>query len=254
MNCKICGSCVSNYGEAEILNKYKITYYKCDECGFIQTEEPYWLDEAYSDAIANSDIGILSRNIGLNKIVTSIIHILFRDKVSFLDYGGGYGIFTRMMRDNGFDFEWYDKYCKNLFAIGHERTKAHYDVVTAFELMEHLQNPREEFARLCSLADNIICTTALQPKDCPKLDGWWYFCLDHGQHVSIFTERAMEYLARINGKYYMHYGDVHIFSSDSINKAKFFLCCRFPTLVNKLFKRRSLLPKDYEKITGKTIK
>ena len=252
--CKICGNKMSEYGHAEILNKYNITYYMCEQCGFIQTEDPYWLGEAYSSAIADSDIGLLSRNIMLSKNISGIINGVFNDAKTFLDYGGGYGIFTRIMRDNGFDFEWYDKYCKNLFAIGHERTKMHYDIVTAFELMEHLQNPKEEFEQLCSLADNIVCTTVLQPVEKPRLDEWWYFCLDHGQHISIYTEKTMKHLAKITGKYYMHYGDIHVFSSDPISKAKFFLCCRFPTIVNKVFKRRSLLSDDYEKITGKSLK
>ncbi len=39
----------------------------------------------------------------------------------FLDYAGGYGVFTRLMRDIGFDFYWHDPYTQNLFANGFEK-------------------------------------------------------------------------------------------------------------------------------------
>lgn len=166
---------------------------------------------------------------------------------------GGYGIFVRMMRDNGFEFEWYDKYCKNLFAARHERQKAHYDVVTAFEFMEHLPEPRKDFGELCKCADNVICSTALLPSPEPDLNRWWYFALDHGQHISFYTENAMICLAKEYGKYYAHYGNIHVFSQKPINKYKLLLCCRFPGIVNRLCKRKSLLSSDYEAITGKSI-
>ncbi|SHE95947.1 class I SAM-dependent methyltransferase [Schwartzia succinivorans] len=251
--CKICGNKMSEYGHAEILNKYDITYYMCEQCGFIQTEDPYWLGEAYSSAIADSDIGLLSRNIMLSKNISGIINGVFNDAKTFLDYGGGYGIFTRIMRDNGFDFEWYDKYCKNIFAVGHERKRMHYDVVTAFEFMEHLPNPREVLGELFACADNIICSTELIPLNKPDLNNWWYFCLDHGQHVSFYTEKAMIYLAQMYGKYYARCGSTHVFSRSHISGYKLSLCCRFPRLVNKLRRRASLLPVDYEALTGKKI-
>ena len=36
-----------------VLRKHDIAYHRRDECDFIQTEEPYWLDEAYSSAISD---------------------------------------------------------------------------------------------------------------------------------------------------------------------------------------------------------
>lgn len=51
MKCKICGSDAPFFSEADILKKHHVKYYKCSSCGFIQTEAPYWLSEAYSDAI-----------------------------------------------------------------------------------------------------------------------------------------------------------------------------------------------------------
>ena len=63
MQCKICSSKMNTFNMAIILNKYNVQYYRCYNCGYICTEEPYWLEEAYSSAIANTDIGLISRNV-----------------------------------------------------------------------------------------------------------------------------------------------------------------------------------------------
>ncbi len=42
--------------------KYEVQYYRCPECYFAQTEDPYWLDEAYQNALNLSDTGLLFRN------------------------------------------------------------------------------------------------------------------------------------------------------------------------------------------------
>ena len=62
-SCKICNSKIAKLFQAEILNKYKIEYYRCNRCAFIQTEEPFWLQESYSNAITNLDIGLVGRNL-----------------------------------------------------------------------------------------------------------------------------------------------------------------------------------------------
>ncbi|MDM9385348.1 hypothetical protein QUB80_32355 [Chlorogloeopsis sp. ULAP01] len=40
-----------------------MTYYFCEESGLLKTEKPYWLDEAYQEAIADTDTGLVRRNI-----------------------------------------------------------------------------------------------------------------------------------------------------------------------------------------------
>ncbi|MGD1699641.1 methyltransferase domain-containing protein [Dapis sp. BLCC M229] len=77
--------------------------------------------------------------------MTLIIDQLFNPEGKFLDFGGGYGLFTRLMRDIKYKFYWQDKYCKNLFA---QNLKAipeqKYELVTAFEVLEYLVNPITE--------------------------------------------------------------------------------------------------------------
>jgi len=104
MHCIICRKESQQFFKAKILDKYEIKYYYCLECGFINTEKPYWLDEAYKNPINKTDTGILSRNINLSRITSLIIYFNYDKKGVFLDYAGGHGTFTRLMRDIGFDF------------------------------------------------------------------------------------------------------------------------------------------------------
>ena len=99
-----------------ILYKYNVKYYKCTQCGLIATEKPYWIDEAYTEAISSLDVGIVKRNIDLSFTVEELLNNNFDTEGEFLDFAGGYGLFVRIMRDKGFNFYRYDKYCINIFA------------------------------------------------------------------------------------------------------------------------------------------
>ena len=63
ISCKVCDAQSDFFGEASLLKKHRVRYFRCGKCGFIQTETPYWLEEAYSSAIASQDVGIMSRNL-----------------------------------------------------------------------------------------------------------------------------------------------------------------------------------------------
>ena len=47
MKCKICKTEIKKCFSEMIMHKYDIDYFHCLNCDFVQTEEPYWLDESY---------------------------------------------------------------------------------------------------------------------------------------------------------------------------------------------------------------
>ncbi|MBE9030762.1 glycosyltransferase [filamentous cyanobacterium LEGE 11480] len=200
MQCKICGSTSHPFGQAAFLGKYAVSYYQCESCRFVQTEDPYWLDEAYQDAISGSDIGLVSRNLNLSNVARFLIAKYFDANGTFLDYGGGYGLFVRLMRDAGFDFNWFDQYCENLFAqdfIG--KLENHYELITAFELFEHLVNPIETLQTLSKSAHSIFFSTSLLPANNPPPGEWWYYAPHEGQHIAIYTYESLVQLAQTLG-------------------------------------------------------
>jgi len=258
MLCNICSSSVSVMATARILKRYDIQYYACDNCKFIQTEVPYWLSEAYSEVIGKSDIGLVGRNIALSKITTLVIALFFDPDSRFLDYGGGNGMFVRLMRDKGLNFYWRDKYAENAFATGFEYTPGdHYELVTAFEVFEHLPNPLDEISEMLKLSDNILFSTLLLPKTPPLPQEWWYYSLDGGQHVSFY---ALESLHKIADKFkvsvYTNGLSLHLFTRKKISKKVFTILtrCKYSTLLLPLVARRkSLLAGDYFQITGSKL-
>ncbi|HEX2787306.1 MAG TPA: class I SAM-dependent methyltransferase [Ignavibacteria bacterium] len=225
MICKICSKKSSYFGQAEILSKYSIKYYKCPDCGFIQTEEPYWLEEAYHSTINRTDVGYVYRNVLLSKVVKKIIFYFYSKTGKFLDYGGGYGLFVRLMRDIGYDFYWDDAYCENIFSKDFELKdvkEKKFELVTAFELCEHLVNPLEDFEKILKFSRNIFISTEVYPKTNPNLNEWWYFGLEHGQHVSIYSKETFEYLAKkYNLNFYTNGKNLHLLSSKKINSLFF---------------------------------
>ena len=84
---------------------------------FLQTEKVFWINEAYQDAITKQDIGLLYRNRIITPILKSLIKLFFNKRNKFIDYGAGYGVLVRIMRDYGFDMYRYDKYFEIQFKI-----------------------------------------------------------------------------------------------------------------------------------------
>ena len=252
MRCKICQSESSKFASARILEKYDVDYFQCANCGFVQTEDPFWLEEAYSEPIANSDVGLVYRNTHLSNVTENLIYNLFNHNAKFVDYGAGYGLFVRIMRDKGFNFYWHDKYCENIFAKGFVAEKPEnqvYEVVTAFEVFEHLVNPLTEIERILDFSGNILFSTELLPDTNPKPNEWWYYALQEGQHISLYTTKSLSIIAKkFKLNLYSNGSSLHLLTQKQISPLIFERLLRYKT---QDIKKESLLERDYLKAIGK---
>jgi 2-polyprenyl-3-methyl-5-hydroxy-6-metoxy-1,4-benzoquinol methylase len=134
-------------------------------------EKAPWLSEAYVEPINEADTGYVARNLVCQRRTRMFIELFLNPSGRFLDYAAGYGMFVRLMRDIGYDFRWYDRYCKNLFARGFEETFpvcGPFEAVTAYEVMEHLVDPLDTIAELTRATPCLIFSTVLLPNPLPR--------------------------------------------------------------------------------------
>ncbi|MBU3925463.1 class I SAM-dependent methyltransferase [Patescibacteria group bacterium] len=222
VSCKICKNESVKFFSAIVLDKYTVEYFSCSNCGFLQTEDPFWINESYKTDINFPDTSSLQRNINLSKSTLVLFYVLFGKNKKFLDYAGGYGIFTRLMRDAGLDFYWFDLYCDSLFAKRFEYKKQAIEALTCFECFEHFNDPIKEIEEILKISRNIFFSTSILPVPTPKVKDWTYYGFDHGQHISFYSTKTLKYIAQ---KYSLNFctdgKKLHMFTEKNISNFEF---------------------------------
>ncbi len=256
-DCLLCNAWSDHFATATILSKYDVDYFRCRDCGFIQTEAPYWLDEAYDQAIVSTDVGLISRNERFAKTTDRLLRIVLPGAKRCLDYGGGYGMFTRMMRDRGHRFEHHDPYCQNLFAAGFNAnvdSDVRFDFLTAFEVMEHLENPHQELQTFDCLADNWLVSTELLPDHPPLPNDWWYYVLDGGQHISLWSKRALRIVAEMYDRHLISYRGLHLLTREKMRPTvvRYLMRNKFAGICDLIRRRKPLLGEDFRQAVAET--
>jgi hypothetical protein len=181
---------------AEVLSRYAVGYYHCPGCDLIQTQRPFWLDEAYSSPLSPFDTGAVARDRVATELTLALAGLLKIGPDSpCLDYGGGHGVLTRGLRDGGYDFRWHDKYATNLYARGFEgNPNQRQSLLTCFEVWEHLPDVGADLERILRPQhEAVLVSTVLHSG---HRENWWYYCPEAGQHVAFFSSRTMQFVAR----------------------------------------------------------
>ena len=258
MNCKICNADAPKIFSARVLQKYDVGYFQCSTCGFAFTDNAYWLDEAYKDAISDLDVGYATRNIYLVELTAMIIKICYKTPNKYMDYGGGYGLFVRLMRDRGFNFFRQDRYCKNIFAnhFDHESlVNEKLELATAFEVFEHLPEPLAELELMLAQAKSVLFSTEILPTNhLTNVKEWWYFMPETGQHLSFYSIESLKSIAK---KYqlnlYSNGKNLHLLTSKKFILNPIWWISKGFNVYNYIFSRhflnkKSLINKDFKEI------
>ena len=217
--CRVCAADTRHVFTLPIFNR-EVGYFECPNCGYLQTQTPDWLDQAYAHAINDIDTGIMSRNtLNVGRVIMTLASLgKLRGRV--VDRAGGYGILVRMLRDAGVDAFWSDKYCQNLVARGFEDNGDPSDLLTAFEVFEHLVDPTAELRTMLDSAPTVLLSTELiTGPETPRPD-WWYLAPEHGQHIGFFRAATLEAMAKKIGCHHASDGQsVHLFSRAPIPRS-----------------------------------
>jgi Methyltransferase domain len=194
--CRLCGGAVDEAFVLPVLGKYAVHYLRCRNCRSLQTERPYWIAEAYTKNLANLDTGAAQR------VLTNLSAVYVTSRLlrlnDIVDFGGGDGLLCRLLRDYGVNCRVSDKYASAIYAPDFVvQSLSHAQILLAFEVLEHFENPRDDLHALFSLnAPVVLASTGIfsdQGAD------WWYLSPQTGQHVFFYSAAALRLIAATYG-------------------------------------------------------
>jgi Methyltransferase domain len=191
-SCRLCAGPLRHSFNKIVLQKYDVQYFECTNCGSLQTEEPYWLEEAYASFLSNLDTGAANRN--LNNLATVYFLTRLFGAKNHIDFGGGDGLLCRLLRDRGLNSYILDKYAKPAYAQGFTEPAFDPDITTAFEVVEHFVNPSADFDAFFVGKPNLVLVST-ELYNAAHGPDWWYFVPKGGQHIFLYTEKAFEIIA-----------------------------------------------------------
>lgn len=199
-DCRLCNATTSVRFVKRVLGKHDVEFQYCRDCDSMQTEEPYWLAESYGSETRPLDVNAATRAVTWQRLLHDAVRALKPDgNGKLIDWGAGDGLLVRLLRDVGVDAYYDDPLATNHYAIGFEvdQMQGSADIVTAFEVWEHLSKPAEEIANM--LAGDPLVHIATTDLFTGQDKSWRYFNVLTGRHVFFYSPRAVEMIAADHG-------------------------------------------------------
>ena len=133
-----------------------------------------------------------------------------------------------------------------------------YELLTAFEVFEHLVDPIKDIAAMLEYSSNLLFSTLIVPKQVGAAEDWWYFGPDHGQHIAFYSIASLEVIAKRFGLHLATDGiGNHLLSSKPVSSRilRFFANnAASQKMVRKALRRgmtkTSLLMDDFRAVSG----
>lgn len=195
--CRLCNGPASIQFSRKILSKYDVDYFRCGKCQSLQTETPYWLDEAYGkENLSHLDTGSAQRNV--NNLAACFLTSKIFNAKNVPDVGGGDGLLCRMLRDHSINCFVKDRYAKPTYAQGFTEPDFETpDLLIGFEVLEHFPNPQVDLVSLFERSPKaLLLSTAIYST---QESNWWYLTPESGQHVFFYSKTALNLIAESYG-------------------------------------------------------
>jgi hypothetical protein len=192
--CAVCSGNTKYLLSYTVRGEHQASLRECLTCRFTFIVNPHWLADSFSSELNDLDIGSVDRCLILADFVEVLIRSQKWSMLRFLDWGGGYGLLARIMRDRGLDFGSHDIYTQPLFVKPSEVDESEtFGLVTMSEVSLHLTDPVPVFKKILESTNTLVFTAVIAPKIIPN--DWWYLMPDTGQHVAIYRKETLETLA-----------------------------------------------------------
>ncbi len=131
-----------------------VLYVACERCGFCYAPELHgWTRDEFAARIYNDDYILVDPDYRERRprVHADDLIALFGDRaagISHLDYGGGQGLMSDMLRDSGWQSTSYDPFVDGEVKLS---DLGKFDLVTAYEVFEHVPDVRGLARNLSSL-------------------------------------------------------------------------------------------------------
>jgi 2-polyprenyl-3-methyl-5-hydroxy-6-metoxy-1,4-benzoquinol methylase len=208
MNCPIC----QGYGDHNAAIPFNkscesfehtgdlIEYLTCRECSFTWAPELCAKDPAwFAEHIYNADYHLFDPEYGGERAARQAKNIIHnyhwvRKQIRHLDFGSGEGQLTERLVKAGFDSTAYDPFVQLEAPVGK------FNLITCFEVFEHVPDPRRLMRHLASYLDDtgILIASTLLTNEQGLLADWWYAAPRNG-HISLYSGQSLGKLAVQHG-------------------------------------------------------
>jgi hypothetical protein len=196
------------------LSGIHVEYFRCQRCKFIFSGLcDQWSARDFQNFVYNDDYVkvdpdyVEKRPRHLGNDMSS--RLAGHESLRILDYGSGSGVFEKAMRAHGFgNVVSYDPYSQP------ERPQGKFDIVTAFEVLEHSATPLATLRDMSSFLDSggcLLAQTITQPSNIDTIRAGWEYAAPRNGHVSLYSIEALCELAARNEFIFCSGQDMHAF-------------------------------------------
>lgn len=211
-------SCVEAQGEFLRLSGLPIYYVSCPTCAFAFAPTMWkWDPEAFRRHVYNDHYGLVDPEyleIRPDKNARALVDMFpeFGGAARHLDYGGGSGRLSLRLREAGIDSRSFDPFIDGYDA----RPQETFDLVTAFEVFEHVPSVERLMQDLDALTHDesvVLFTTTVSDGKMPENQrlSWPYVAPRNG-HISLYSRES---LIRLANRYHFGVGsfndNAHLF-------------------------------------------
>jgi SAM-dependent methyltransferase len=199
-------SCAESWGDHLPLSGTPVYYFLCDHCGHCHAPEfRHWGHEEFRRRIYNDDYVRVDPDYVERRpasCAAQLVQVLgaAASSIRHLDYGGGSGRLSELLRGSGWNSRSYDPFVTPDIDPGGLGT---FDLITAYEIFEHAADAHHLMSNMSSLLAEdglmIVSTLLSDGERAPRRRLTWWYASPRNGHISLFSRNSLTLLATTYG-------------------------------------------------------